>query len=70
MIVAVNGVPVDDANQLRLRISMLAPQAKADLKVMRDGKPAAVAMTLGDFPENPERAAAPQQQQRRYRRDR
>jgi S1-C subfamily serine protease len=67
VIVAVNGVAVDDANQLRLRISMLAPQAKVDLKVMRDGKPAQVAMTLGDFPENPERAAAPQQQQRRWR---
>jgi Do/DeqQ family serine protease len=65
VIVAVNGVSVDDVNQLRLRISMLAPQAKVDLKVMRDGKPAQVAMTLGDFPENPERAAAPQHRRQR-----
>jgi Do/DeqQ family serine protease len=70
VIVAVNGAAVDDANQLRLKISMLSPNAKVDLKVMRDGKPMQVAMTLGEFPENPERAAAPQQEQRRQWRQR
>jgi Do/DeqQ family serine protease len=67
VIVAVNGQAVEDANQLRLRISMLAPNAKANLKVMRDGKPMEIAMTLGDFPANPERAAAPQRRQYRQR---
>ncbi|HEY4359615.1 MAG TPA: trypsin-like peptidase domain-containing protein [Bryobacteraceae bacterium] len=70
VIVAVNGQSVEDANQLRLKVSMLAPNAKVDFKVMRDGKPLQVAMTLGDFPETQERAAAPQQPQRRQWRQR
>jgi Do/DeqQ family serine protease len=70
VIVAVNGQSVDDANQLRLKISMLEPNAKVNFKVMRDGKPLEVAMTLGEFPATQERAAGPQQQQpqrRQYR---
>jgi len=60
VIVAVNG-------QLRLKVSMLAPNAKVDFKVMRDGKPVQVAMTLGEFPDTQERAAAPRRQYRQQR---
>ena len=67
VIVAVNGQSVEDANQLRLKVSMLAPNAKVDFKVMRDGKPVQVAMTLGEFPDTQERAAAPRRQYRQQR---
>ena len=39
IIVAVNGQPVADANQLRSKIGMMDPNATVTLKVMRDGKP-------------------------------
>jgi Do/DeqQ family serine protease len=70
VIVAVNGQSVEDANQLRLKVSMLAPNAKVNFKVMRDGKPVEVALTLGEFPAAQERASAPQQPQRRQYRQR
>src|SRR4029077_3758696 len=38
MIVAVNGQPISDANQLRSRIGMLDPNTTVTLKVVRDGK--------------------------------
>ncbi len=60
IIVAVNGKSIEDANQLRLDIGMLAPGATADLKVLRNGRPMQVAVKLGSFPANQEQASAEQ----------
>ncbi len=40
IIVAVNGQPIADANQLRSKIGMMDPNATVTLKVLRDGKTA------------------------------
>jgi serine protease Do len=58
VIVAVNGEPVADANQLRSRVGMMNPNTTATLKVLRDGKEENVAVTLGEFPSKQERASA------------
>jgi len=57
IIVSVNGQPVADASQLRTRIGMMDSNTTATLKVMRDGKLQEVAVTLGEFPSNHERAS-------------
>ncbi len=57
IITAINGEPVVDANQLRLKIGMMATDAKVNLKVLRDGKPMEVTVALGEFPSKQERAS-------------
>lgn len=57
IIVAVNGKPIEDANQLRLEIGELAPGSTANLSVLRDGQPQQVPVTLGDFPTKQEQAS-------------
>lgn len=57
IIVAINGQPVVDANQLRLQIGMMAPNASAKLKVLRDGKTHEIAVQLSEFPSKAERAS-------------
>jgi serine protease Do len=57
IIVAVNGQPVADANQLRSTIGMMNPHATATLKVLRNGKTQDVAVTLGEFPSKRETAS-------------
>ncbi len=57
IIVAVNGQPVADANQLRSKIGMMDPNATVTLKVLRNGKLQEVAVTLGEFPSKEERAS-------------
>jgi len=57
IIVAVNGQPIADANQLRSTIGMLDPKSTVHLKVMRSGAAQDVAITLGDFPSKDERAS-------------
>jgi len=57
IILEVNGQPIDDANQLRLKIGMMEPNAKVNLKVLRDGKTQEVAVQLEEFPSKEERAA-------------
>lgn len=56
IIVAINGETINDANQLRLRIGMLAPNSTATLKVMRNGQSQNVSVTLGEYPSTEERA--------------
>jgi serine protease Do len=56
IIVAINGESVNDANQLRLRIGMMAPNSTATLKVMRNGQPQNVSVTLGEYPSKEESA--------------
>ena len=50
IIVAINGEPVNDANQLRMKIGMMAPNTTATLKVMRNGEPMNISVTLGEYP--------------------
>jgi serine protease Do len=57
IILGVNGEAVSDANQLRLKIGNLDPNAKINLKVMRDGKTMELPVQLGEFPSNQERAS-------------
>jgi serine protease Do len=58
VIVEMNGQPIADANQLRLKIGTLEPNTNVRLKVLRDGKTQEVAVQLGAFPSKEERASA------------
>ena len=58
IILEINGQPIDDANQLRLKIGNLEPNASVKLKVLRDGKTQDVAVQLGEFPSKEERASS------------
>ena len=57
IIVGLNGKPITDSNQLRMSISMMAPGATADLKVLRDGSERDMTVTLGVLPTDQERAS-------------
>jgi serine protease Do len=58
IILSINGAPVADANQLRLKIGEMAPDASVNLKVLRNGKTEQVTVKLGEFPSKQERASA------------
>jgi serine protease Do len=57
VIVGINGQAIADANQLRLKIGMMAPNSTVALKVIRDGQTQNLNVTLGEYPKNPERAS-------------
>jgi serine protease Do len=57
IILSLNGDPIADANQLRLKIGMMAPDASVNLKVLRNGKTEQVVVKLGEFPSKQERAS-------------
>jgi serine protease Do len=57
IIVAINGQPVDDANRLRMKIGMMAPNSTVNFKVLRNGQTQNIAVTLGEFPSKEERAS-------------
>jgi serine protease Do len=57
IIIQMNGQPVTDANQLRLKIGMLDPNTNATFKVLRDGRTQDFAVTLGEFPSKEEQAS-------------
>lgn len=50
IILDVDGKPVEDANDLRMKISMMAPDAGVNLKVFRNGAERQVAVKLGELP--------------------
>jgi serine protease Do len=58
IVTAVNGESISDANQLRSKIGMMSPNTTATLKVFRNGAAQDVAVKLGEFPSNQERASA------------
>ncbi len=62
IIVEINGpvIGFSDANQLRLKIGMMAPNSSAAMKVMRDGKALNISMTLAEYPSKVERAGLKQ----------
>ena len=57
IILDINGQPVSDANQLRLKVGMMSPNTTVNLKVLRNGSQQQIAVTLGEFPANEEQAA-------------
>jgi serine protease Do len=50
IILDVNGKPVSGSNDLRMRISMMAPDTMVSLNVFRDGTEREVAVKLGELP--------------------
>ena len=50
IILELNGKPVEDANQLRMSISMMSPDAGVTLKVFRGGAEREVAVKLAELP--------------------
>jgi serine protease Do len=57
IVTELNGQAISDAGQLRQRIGTMDPNTKVAMKVMRDGKPMDVTVTLGEFPSEGERAS-------------
>ncbi|HEY7391124.1 MAG TPA: DegQ family serine endoprotease [Bryobacteraceae bacterium] len=58
IILDVNGKPVADSNDLRMKISMMAPGSEANLKVFRQGAEREVTVRLAELPTE-EASAAP-----------
>jgi serine protease Do len=50
IILQINGKPVDDANQLRMSVSMMVPGTPVQLKVLRSGAERDFTVTLGELP--------------------
>jgi len=53
VIIAVNGKPIHDQDELRLTISQMAPGTKITLSTARDGKPMELSATLAQISEKP-----------------
>jgi serine protease Do len=56
VVTEVNGEKIETANQLRMRISLMAPGSTANLKVMENGSEKMVAVKLGELPGTAARA--------------
>ncbi len=56
VILEVNGEPVEDVRDLRLKIARAGPDQTVNLQVVRDGKQMDVPVTLGELPEEQEMA--------------
>jgi serine protease Do len=50
IILQLNGKPVEDANQLRMTISMMSPDSAVSLKVLRNGAEREISARLGEYP--------------------
>jgi serine protease Do len=57
VIVGLNGTPVMDYSDLRLRVSQMAPGSNVKLDVYRGGQKREMNVTLGELPENPNQAS-------------
>jgi serine protease Do len=58
VITQLNGQPVQGANDLKLKVGEMRPGTTVHLKVLRNGAARDVTMTLGEQPENQQRAGA------------
>jgi serine protease Do len=58
IVVALDGKPITDSNQLRMSISMMAPGTTANLRVWRNGSEHDITVKLGELPTQNERASA------------
>jgi serine protease Do len=56
IVTALNGQPVEAANQLQVQISQMPPGSSAKLSIWRDGKSRDVTVNLGELPETAEKA--------------
>lgn len=54
VILAINDHPVSTWEELRLLVSQIVPDSKAWLKIIRDGKPRTVEVTVGRVVDNPD----------------
>jgi serine protease Do len=54
IILALNGAPARDSQELRLKIAMLAPGTSVNLQLLREGQERGVAVTLTEAPSAPE----------------
>jgi len=50
LIIEANGKPIEDSRELRLLISSSAPGTQFNLRVLHDGQPRNVTVTLGELP--------------------
>ena len=57
IVIELNGHQILDSQQLRTEVGTMDPGAKVNMKVLRDGHPMQIAVTLGSFPENEEQAS-------------
>lgn len=57
VVLQLNGQPIDSANELRLHISQMAPGTAVKLHLWREGKTQDVNVTLGQLPEEADKAA-------------
>jgi len=58
VIVAMNGEPVKNSRDLRLRVAETPPGTEVRLKIIRDGKTQEIAVKLGELPEKAQAASA------------
>ena len=63
VIVSLNGQPVSEFQDLRLRISQSAPGDNVKLQIYRNGQKRDITATLQEFPEKAEKAEAPATEQ-------
>ena len=56
VILAVNGKPVADSQELRMKISLMTPETTVNLKVLRNGTPNNISVKLGELPSTTEQA--------------
>jgi serine protease Do len=54
----IDGQPVDDSSQLRLRVSMMQPGSTIRLNLLRDGTEKTVSLKLGELPADQARASS------------
>ena len=59
IILELNGAPMGDSQELRLKISMMAPGAAVKLKLLRDRQERDIAVTLAEAPTKPESEVGP-----------
>jgi len=58
VILEVNGKKVENSRQLQLLISQMAPGAKLDMRILRDGRPSDISATLEQEPQTQTSSAA------------
>jgi serine protease Do len=56
VILALNGVPVRDSLQLRLKVAQMAPGTRVNIEVVRKGQKKEIPVTLGELPEKAQAA--------------
>ena len=58
VIVEINGQPIQDSNDLRMKIADIQPGSKVEIKIIRDGKEKTVTATIAELEEDRPKAGA------------